>query len=167
MGKDGKLYQKNPTNQYISQFLDEFDNWLRCGSIQHVFKYCPRKVDKALRNIFWHEPWAHIPSTRKIPSPFFISLPRPPTQLTKSSFISQIYRSITGLQSQTNSSRSIVSPQSQTNPDTKKRPRFMEIFACVSNICSSPPKPIYILLIIIFPSNNFHLGLEFELENYM
>ena len=51
--KDGKLYLQNPTNQYVSQFVDEFDGCLECGSTQHLFKFSPRKEDKILLNIFF------------------------------------------------------------------------------------------------------------------
>ena len=52
IGKDGKNYQQNPTNQYDSLFIDWFDGYLGYDSPQHLFKLFPRKEHKSLRNIF-------------------------------------------------------------------------------------------------------------------
>ena len=63
---------------------------------------------------------AHIPCTRKIPIPLFVSLPRTHTQLTTSSSISHTVGSIAGYQSQTNPSVSIASLKPQPNLDKYK-----------------------------------------------
>ena len=51
--KEGEIHPQNPTNQYVSQFVDRFDDCLACDSTQYLFKFCPRKEDKTLRNVFW------------------------------------------------------------------------------------------------------------------
>ena len=64
-GKNRKMYPQDPTNQYSSHYLDEFKDYIDCGSTAHRFRMCPRKDEKALRDLFWEELWDHIPSSRK------------------------------------------------------------------------------------------------------
>ena len=45
-GKDGRLYSKNPMNDYISQYADEFNGCLGCGSTDHHFSECSSRNDK-------------------------------------------------------------------------------------------------------------------------
>ena len=35
---DGKRYPRNPTNSYVSKFLDDFFGCLGCGSDLHIFR---------------------------------------------------------------------------------------------------------------------------------
>ena len=77
-GTAGKMYPLNPSNGYISRFVEDFTGCLGCGSPQHRFRGCPQSADKDLREICWHELWAHIPSTRKKMFPhllFLLTLP--------------------------------------------------------------------------------------------
>ena len=83
-GKDGKLYLQNPTNQYVSQFVDEFNDCLRCGSTQHLFKFSPRKEDITLRNIFVCRKFGISFLLLGKKRPTFCFLPIPPIQLTTS-----------------------------------------------------------------------------------
>ena len=75
-GTDGNIYPKNPSNGYISRFPDDFTGCLGCGSTEHRFRRCPRCNEKDLRELFWQELWAHIPTTRKKPSPPFATTNR-------------------------------------------------------------------------------------------
>ena len=79
MGENRKLYPQNPINQYVTQFVEEFNGCLGCGFTQYPFKLCPRKEDKPYEILLLQEVWTHIPSTRKRPNPPFIYLPRSPT----------------------------------------------------------------------------------------
>ena len=75
-GTDRKMYPKNPSNGYISRFPDDLTGCLGCGLTEHRFRGCPRSNEKDLRDFFWQELWAHIPTTRKKPSPPFTTTNR-------------------------------------------------------------------------------------------
>ena len=70
-GRDGRLYPKNPMNDYISQYADGFNGCLGCGSTDHRFRECTRRNNKVVRERFWYELWAHVLSTRKKQSAAF------------------------------------------------------------------------------------------------
>ena len=63
-GTDGKLYPKNPINNYVSRFFDGFSGCLGCGSVSHLFWVCPDKDGKEMK-FFVQDLWDHVPSTRK------------------------------------------------------------------------------------------------------
>ena len=48
-GTDGKLYPKNPINNYVSRFVDGFSGCLGCGLVFHSFRVCPVKDSKNLK----------------------------------------------------------------------------------------------------------------------
>ena len=62
--KDGKHYPRNPTNGYVSRWPDGFHGCLGCGSDDHRFDMYPQRPNKDIRQLFWQELWAHVPTTR-------------------------------------------------------------------------------------------------------
>ena len=151
-GTDGRMYPKNPFNGYISRFPDEFTRCLGCGSTEHRFRECPRSTDKDLREIFWHEMWAHIPTTRKKPSPPFA---------TTNSFISSPSISFNPPLPSCSNSNSVTW---QEHRDAK-RPHFFTLFARISNISASKKKPMPISINNSLPSVSILLGLTREADN--
>ena len=123
-GSDGKMYPLNPSNGYISRFAEDFTGYIGCGSPTHQFRGCPQSTDKDLREIFWRELWAHIPTTRKKPSPPFAT--------TNRFFSSLSIPSNPPLPPHSNSN----SVTWQEHQDAK-RPRFFTLFARISNISAS------------------------------
>ena len=56
VGKEGrKIYPKNPTNGYISKYLDGFFSFFSSDSGSHAIDF----------SIYWQEFWTHISKTRK------------------------------------------------------------------------------------------------------
>ena len=88
----GNIYPQNPTNGYISRCSGNFTRCLGCSSLDHRFSSCLRYNEKIIKNLFWPELLAQVPSTRKKPSPPCASsnpLPPPPPL---SSFLPLFFR---------------------------------------------------------------------------
>ena len=152
--KDGKMYPQNPNNQYISCFPDGFESCLGYRSTTHRFRTCPRKDNKALRDIFWQELWAHIPSYRKKPSP-----PSIPTNSSPSTFV---MKPSSSLKLSSVLQISTITPRFNINSincfsNSTKRARFMKRFARISNISSSNRKPMPIPINNSFTCTFFNL----------
>ena len=119
-GADGKQYPKNPVNGYTSQIADGFHGCLGCGETNHRFRECSRRNEKAVRERFWQELWAHVPSTRK--------------------------REMEAVSTPDTAKRVPLPPTSQLSYQTGKHPRLFAIFACVSNLTSTSQKPMPIAI---------------------
>ena len=63
-GNNGKFYPKNSITNYISRFADGFSGCLGCGSESHKFRECPQKNSSEMKNNFFLDLNAHVPSTR-------------------------------------------------------------------------------------------------------
>ena len=63
--KDDNKYPTNPTNGYISQWVDGFQGCLACGSTNHRFSTCPKKDNPNAEILFWQELCEHVPYTRR------------------------------------------------------------------------------------------------------
>ena len=131
-GRDGRLYPKNPMNDYISHYADEFNGCLRCGSTDHRFCECSHRNDKAVRYLFWHELWAHVLSTQKKQSPTFNT---------------------------TDNYKKVPLPSKpQFSYHDGIRPRLFAIFTCVSNLTSTSQKPMPISINNSLSSVHFPSG---------
>ena len=131
-GRDGRLYPKNPMNDYIIQYADGFKECLGCGSTNHLFRECSRRNDKAVRERFWHGLWTHVPSIRKKQSPAFNATDN--------------YKKVPLL------------PKPELSYHDGKRPRLFAIFACVFNPTSTSQKPMPIIINNSLPAIHFPLG---------
>ena len=48
-GKDSKFYLMNPITDYVSRFADGFSGYLDCGSAAHLFRACPEKNSREVK----------------------------------------------------------------------------------------------------------------------
>ena len=103
---------------YTSQFPHWFLGYLGCGSIDDVFRDCPQRANPDIKQKFFKDFWAHVPSPRKT-----ISFANPPVTPTSN---------INVLSTQTK-------PPYQSSI---KKPRLNAIFACVNNLASSSQKHV-------------------------
>ena len=164
--KDGKQYPRNPTNGYISRWPDGFHGCLGCGSDDHRFAMCPQRSNKDIRQLFWQELWAHVPTTRtKKSSDVHQSIhdSKPPSPSTITVNTNNI-RTIT----QTNT-RKRTEDGLTTHQDTQKtkEARWYAIFVYVNNVLSNPKKPMPIGINNSLPSVSLILGSREEEENKM
>ena len=140
-GNNGLLCSKNLDTNYISRFPDSVRGCLGYGSIDRVFRDCPQRENSDIKQKFFKNLWAHVPSTRKT-----VSFTNPTTTPT---------------------SNIDVSP-TQTHPPSQssiKKPRFYAIFVCMNNLTSPFQKPMPIQINNSLPSIYPHLGLNEDEEN--
>ena len=63
--QDGESCLQNPSNGYVSKYLDDFFGCLGYGSSMHRFRQCKDHSDPVVRKVYWQELWAHVPHTQK------------------------------------------------------------------------------------------------------
>ena len=149
---DGITYPENLCNGYVSKWPDGFSGCLTCGSTIHRLASCSKNDNVEDKQLFWQELWAHIPSTKKKKS-------------------DPIPRSLTPLQSNVDMHSTLTDYVSSRNvphhPNDDKRPKFHAIFARMTNISSSPKKPMHISINNSLPYVNLHLGNPEDDDNRM
>ena len=161
--KDDNKYPTNPTNGYISQWVDGFQGCLACGSTNHRFSTCPKKDNPNAEILFWQELCEYIPYTRRRksqPIPKSIVDANPACHslvVTGAHTLDSIYG---------NSSPKRPAEKCDTSPAIGK-PCWYAIFVRVTNISSSPkiPMPISITNSLLYVC--LHLGNHEDDENRM
>ena len=66
--RDDKIYPRNPTNGYVTNFYDGFLVVLVVLLLSNIFRECKDHRDKAVRSVYWQKLWTHVSKTRKEPS---------------------------------------------------------------------------------------------------